>query len=240
MPSPWSTCSSAASRRRPGLWSPSPNREKTMPRRSREDDAPNQSRRDFLGASAGALAALGTPSTSTAAAGAMKPFAFEEATLADLGARMASGELTAAALASAYLDRIREIDQAGPALRAVIEVNPDALAIAQSLDRERKSGRVRGPLHGIAVLVKDNIATGDRMSTSAGSLALDGMRAARDAHIVKRLRDAGAVILGKTNLSEWANIRSTRSTSGWSAVGGLVKNPYVLDRGACGSSSGAG
>ncbi|HEY4999806.1 MAG TPA: amidase family protein, partial [Usitatibacter sp.] len=113
----------------------------------------------------------------------MKPFAFEEATLADLGARMASGELTAAALASAYLDRIRDIDQAGPRLRAVIELNPDALAIAEALDRERKAGRVRGPLHGIAVLVKDNIASGDKMSTSAGSLALDGVRAARDAPV---------------------------------------------------------
>jgi amidase len=211
-----------------------------MPRRSRDDDEPNQSRRDFLGASAGALAALGTPSTSASAAGAMKPFAFEEATLADLGARMASGELTAAALASAYLERIREIDQAGPKLRAVIEINPDALAIAESLDRERKSGRVRGPLHGIAVLVKDNIASGDQMSTSAGSLALDGVRTARDAYVVARLREAGAVLLGKTNLSEWANFRSSNSLSGWSSRGGQTLNPYAYERSPSGSSSGSG
>ncbi|HEX7402678.1 MAG TPA: amidase family protein, partial [Usitatibacter sp.] len=170
----------------------------------------------------------------------MKPFAFEEATLADLGARMASGELTATALASAYLDRIREIDQAGPTLRAVIELNPDAPAIAQSLDRERKAGRVRGPLHGIAVLVKDNIASGDKMSTSAGSLALDGVRTVHDAPIVARLREAGAVLLGKTNLSEWANFRSSNSLSGWSSRGGQTLNPYAYERSPSGSSSGSG
>ncbi len=211
-----------------------------MPRRSRDDDEPNQSRRDFLGASAGALAALGTPAAPAAAAAPMKAFAFEEATLADLGARMASGELTATALAGAYLDRIREIDQSGPALRAVIEVNPDAFAIAQSLDRERKAGRVRGPLHGIAVLVKDNIASGDKMSTSAGSLALDGVRTAHDAPVVARLREAGAVLLGKTNLSEWANFRSSNSLSGWSSRGGQTLNPYAYERSPSGSSSGSG
>jgi amidase len=137
------------------------------------------------------------------------------------------------------LARIAAIDKAGPTLNAVIELNPDAIAIAKALDAERRAGKVRGPMHGLTVLLKDNIATADRMSTSAGSLALDGVRASRDAHIVARLRQAGAVILGKTNLSEWANIRSTRSTSGWSGRGGLTKNPYALDRNTSGSSSGS-
>ncbi len=210
-----------------------------MPRRSRDDEAPDLSRRGFLGASAGALAALGASASSTARAG-MKPFAFEEATLADLGARMSAGELTAKALTLAYLDRIEAIDRAGPRLRAVIEVNPDAAALAEALDAERKAGRVRGPLHGIPILVKDNIASGDRMSTTAGSLALEGVRAARDAPLVARLREAGAVLLGKTNLSEWANFRSSNSLSGWSSRGGQTLNPYAYERSPSGSSSGSG
>ncbi len=161
----------------------------------------------------------------------------DEATISGLGARMASGELTARALAEAYLERIEAID---PELRSVIEVGPDALATADAMDEERRAGRVRGPLHGIPVLVKDNIDTGDAMRTTAGSLALVDSRPARDATVVARLREAGAVLLGKTNLSEWANFRSTRSSSGWSARGGQTHNPYALDRNPCGSSSGSG
>jgi amidase len=164
--------------------------------------------------------------------------AYEQPDAAALAAAMAEGGLTSEQIVRDCLARIAAIDHAGPKLMSVIELNPDAIAIAKALDAERKAGRVRGPLHGLPVLVKDNIATGDRMSTSAGSLALDGVRATRDAHVVKRLRDAGAVILGKTNLSEWVNIRSTRSVSGWSARGGLTRNPYALDRNTSGSSSG--
>jgi amidase len=153
---------------------------------------------------------------------------------------MRSGKWTARALTERYLTRIEALDRSGPALRSVIEVNPDALAIAEGLDRERKAGRGRGPLHGIPVLVKDNIDTADRMATTAGSLALVGAKPARDAEVVRRLREAGAVLLGKTNLSEWANIRCSTSTSGWSGRGGLTKNPYALDRNPCGSSSGSG
>ena len=160
-----------------------------------------------------------------------------EATVADLQAAMASGRFTARALAEAYLSRIAAID---PKLRSVVEVNPDALAIADALDAERREKGARGPLHGIPVLVKDNIATADRMETTAGSLALLGAKPPRDAFLVERLRAAGAVLLGKTNLSEWANFRSTRSTSGWSARGGQTANPYALDRNPCGSSSGTG
>ena len=151
---------------------------------------------------------------------------------------IAEGRLTAEGAVRACLARIEAIDRHGPRLGSVIEINPDAIAIARELDRERATARARGPLHGVPVLVKDNIATGDRMSTSAGSLVLDGVRAPRDAHVVKRLRDAGAVIVAKTNLSEWANIRSTRSVSGWSARGGVTRNPYALDRSTSGSSSG--
>jgi len=166
-------------------------------------------------------------------------------TLAELDATalvrlLAEGKTTSEKLVADCLNRIEAIDRRGPRINSVIELNPEAPAQARALDTERKAGKVRGPLHGLPVLLKDNIATGDRMSTSAGSLALAGVRAARDAHIVKRLRDAGAVVLGKTNLSEWANIRSTRSTSGWSARGGLTRNPYALDRNTSGSSSGTG
>ncbi len=163
-----------------------------------------------------------------------------EATVADLQARMHSGSLTSQMLVKMYRDRIRDFDMSGPRINSVIELNPDASAIAMALDRERKAKEPRGPLHGIPVLLKDNIATADKMQTTAGSLALVGARPVRDAFLVTRLRNAGAVILGKTNLSEWANFRSTRSTSGWSARGGLTKNPYALDRNANGSSSGSG
>jgi amidase len=138
-----------------------------------------------------------------------------------------------------YLERIATLDRHGPALRSIIELNPDALQMAAALDAERATGKLRGPLHGMPVVIKDNIATGDQMATTAGSLALDGVRATRDAYLVERLRAAGGVILGKTNLSEWANLRSTRSTSGWSGRGGLSRNPYALDRSTSGSSSGS-
>ncbi|MDQ3997616.1 MAG: amidase family protein, partial [Gemmatimonadota bacterium] len=167
-------------------------------------------------------------------------FALEEATVAELAAGMRSGAYTARSIAERFLTRIDEIDRRGPAVNSVLELNPDALAIADARDQERRAGRVRGPLHGIPVLLKDNIDTADKMRTSAGSLALVESAAPRDAFLVGRLRDAGAVILGKTNLSEWANFRSTRSTSGWSGRGGLTRNPYALDRNCCGSSSGTG
>jgi len=167
-------------------------------------------------------------------------FELEEATVGDLQKRMTAGSLTAHGLTQLYLDRIAAIDKRGPALNAVIELNPDALSIAAALDAERKAKGPRGPLHGIPVLIKDNIDTADRMMTTAGSLALLGSIAARDAVVAQRLRAAGAVLLGKTNLSEWANYRSSHSTSGWSGRGGLTRNPYALDRNACGSSSGSG
>jgi amidase len=164
----------------------------------------------------------------------------EEASVANLQAGMRSGAYTSRSIAERLLERIEEIDRRGPAINSIIEINPDALAIAAARDRERREGRTRGPLHGIPVLLKDNIDTADRMRTSAGSLALAESVAPRDAFLVERLREAGAVILGKTNLSEWANFRSTKSTSGWSGRGGQTKNPYVLDRNPCGSSSGSG
>ena len=163
-----------------------------------------------------------------------------EANVTDLQAAMQSGKLTSQKLVSLYLARIRTIDKTGPRLNAVIELNPDAMSIAKALDLERKTKGARGPLHGIPILLKDNIATADKMQTTAGSLAMLGVKPPRDAFLVTRLRDAGAVILGKTNLIEWANMRSTRSTSGWSARGGLTKNPYALDRNTSGSSSGSG
>ncbi|MDN4052105.1 amidase [Massilia sp. YIM B02763] len=197
-------------------------------------------RRDFvrLGLAAGAVA--GTAGAARAAQAAAGNDAILEAGAQEQGAQMQAGKLTAVSLAERYLARIAAIDKAGPRINAVIELNPDALRIAAELDAERKAGKVRGPLHGIPVLLKDNIATGDKMSTSAGSLALDGVRASRDAFVAARLRDAGAVILGKTNLSEWANMRSTHSVSGWSGRGGLTRNPHALDRNTSGSSSGSG
>ena len=167
-------------------------------------------------------------------------FELDEMTITELQAGMAAGKYTSHSLVKKYLDRIDDIDRRGPRLGSVIEINPDALTIADTLDQERKSKKVRGPLHGIPILIKDNIDTADRMMTTAGSLALVGSRPTRDAFIVQRLRSAGAVIIGKTNLSEWANFRSIHSSSGWSARGGQTKNPYVLDRNPCGSSSGSG
>ncbi len=164
----------------------------------------------------------------------------EEASVAALQAAMTEGRCTARQITEAYLARIESIDRSGPALRSVLTVNPDALAIADALDAERAAGTVRGPLHGIPVLVKDNVGTADRMPTTAGALALEGVIAPADAGIVERMREAGAIILGKANLSEWANFRSTNSSSGWSALGGQTKNPYVLDRSPCGSSAGTG
>jgi amidase len=167
-------------------------------------------------------------------------FELNETTVAELQSRMASGQITSKKICELYLGRIDRIDRQGIRLNSVIELNPDALAIASQLDDERKAGKVRGPMHGIPVLIKDNIDTGDRMMTTAGSLALEGNYASRDAFIASRLREAGAVILGKTNLSEWANFRAERSSSGWSSRGGQTKHPYVLDRNPCGSSSGTG
>ena len=175
-----------------------------------------------------------------AARAAEPAFPFAEATIDDLQARMAAGKLTSHELTAAYLARIAQIDQAGPRLNAIIELNPEALAIADQCDAERKAGKVRGPLHGIPVLIKDNIDTADRMATTAGSLALVGQKPPRDAFIVARLRGAGAVILGKTNPSEWANYRGNNSSSGWSGRGGQTRNPYALDRSPSGSSSGSG
>ncbi len=162
-----------------------------------------------------------------------------EADAVTLQALMQSGKTTSLAIVRAYLARIRAVDKSGPRVNSIIELNPDVISIARERDRERKAGKIRGPLHGIPILIKDNIATMDAMQTTAGSLALLGAKAPRDAFIVTRLREAGAVILGKTNLSEWANFRSTRSTSGWSSRGGLTKNPYALDRNTSGSSSGS-
>src|SRR6266571_1824139 len=168
------------------------------------------------------------------------PFDLEEATIVDLRQRMEAGTETSRSLVEKYLARIEAIDRGGPALHSVIETNPDALTIADRLDAERKARGPRGPLHGIPILIKDNIATADRMMTTAGSLALEGAKPSKDAFVVERLRQAGAVIVGKTNLSEWANFRSTHSTSGWSGRGGQTRNPYALDRSPSGSSSGSG
>jgi amidase len=195
-----------------------------------------------------AAACLGafTVTDAVHARSAQSKFAHLEAGIADLQARLGTGRLTSRTLVLAYLSRIEANDRHGPKLHSVIEANPDAVSIAAELDRERRLGKLRGPLHGIPVLAKDNLASADRMQTTAGSLALDRtfngwsdtVRPPRDSFVVARLRAAGAIMLGKANLSEWANIRSTRSTSGWSARGGLVRNPYALDRNASGSSSG--
>ncbi|HEY7288302.1 MAG TPA: amidase [Vicinamibacterales bacterium] len=168
------------------------------------------------------------------------PFDLDEVSIADLQQRMQSGRETARSIVEKYVARIEAVDRSGPAIHSIIELNPDAPAIADRLDAERRNGHVRGPLHGIPVVIKDNIATADRMMTTAGSRALAGAPAPKDAFIVARLREAGAIILGKTNLSEWANFRSTHSTSGWSGRGGLSRNPYALDRNTSGSSSGTG
>lgn len=167
-------------------------------------------------------------------------FAFDEMSMAELQARMKQGELTAHEICTRYLERIEEIDRRGPMLRSVIEINPDALAIARTLDEEYRAKGARGPLHGMPLLLKDNIDTADGMQTTAGSLGLVGNPAPADSWVAERLRRAGAIIIGKANLSEWANFRSTHSTSGWSGRGGQTKNPYALDRNPCGSSSGSG
>jgi amidase len=205
-------------------------------------------RRRFLhtsalaGVSAAVLPALTAASDVTCPAPQteIKPFELDEITIADLQAGMASGKFTARSITEKYLARIEEIDKKGPALNSVLEVNPDALAIAGALDQERKERHVRGPMHGIPVLIKDNIDTADRMQTTAGSLALLGSKPTKDSFVAQKLRESGAVILGKTNLSEWANIRSSHSSSGWSGRGGQTTNPYALDRNPCGSSSGSG
>ncbi len=196
-------------------------------------------RRQFL-----EIAALGSvlafSKSHSSAATAASDFELDELTISDLQNGMKTGKFTARSLVKKYLDRIDDVDKNGPALNSVIEINPDAIAIAEALDRERKENRSRGPLHGIPILIKDNIDTADRMMTTAGSLALIGSRPAQDAYVAKKLREAGAVILGKTNLSEWANFRSAHSSSGWSARGGQTRNPYSTDRNPCGSSSGSG
>jgi amidase len=206
-------------------------------------------RRTFLRISVltGVAAATGcNPSSGASTSGgptpapSIGPFELNEKTIAELQEGMKSGALTARSIAEKYLARIAAVDKQGPRLNSVIELNPDALSIADALDAERKSKGARGPLHGIPVLIKDNIDTHDRMSTTAGSLALNGSIPQQDAFVTQKLREAGAVILGKTNLSEWANFRSTHSSSGWSGRGGQTRNPYALDRNPCGSSSGSG
>jgi amidase len=209
-------------------------------------------RRDFITtgtlATAGITSLLATscnsnPSKTTEpiATGDVVPdFELNEESISSLGEKMAAGKYSSEQVTNLYLKRIEEIDKKGPLLNSVIELNPEALNIAKAMDEERKAGKTRGPLHGIPILVKDNINTGDKMQTTAGALAMQGHIAATDAFVVKKLREAGAVILGKTNLSEWANFRSSHSCSGWSSRGGQTKNPYILDHNPCGSSSGSG
>ena len=208
-------------------------------------------RRNFLknssaaGASVAAISLLGckeesAPKIDIADDKAGDPFELNEATIDSLQEAMKSGKYSAQKITQLYLDRIQRIDKSGPKLNSVIEINPDAISIAAQMDEERKNGKIRGPLHGIPVLIKDNIDTADKMQTTAGALALEGNIAKKDAFIVTKLREAGAVLLGKTNLSEWANFRSTSSCSGWSSRGGQTKCPYILDHNPCGSSSGSG
>lgn len=223
----------------------------------RDDERTNGlDRRLFLGTGA-ALAALGAAGCAPGGSGSpaeglssddTKPgtqegvaaFELDEVTFGELQAGMASGRWTSEGITELYLQRIRDVDASGPTLRSVLETNPEAPAIAAALDEERKEGQVRGPLHGIPILLKDNIATHDKTTTTAGSLALEGSIPATDSHVARKLREAGAVLLGKANLSEWANFRSTRSSSGWSGRGGQCGNPFALDRNPCGSSSGSG
>lgn len=219
-----------------------------MKRRS-ECGSRGMSRRNFLGSTLAAGAGTSLLPALTGArefrsgplpAAEVPPFELDELSVPDLQSAMATGKFTARSIAQKYLERIEQVDKKGPSVNSVIEVNPDALAIANALDKERKEKGPRGPLHGIPVLIKDNIDTADRMQTTAGSLALLHSRPPRDSFVAQKLREAGVVILGKTNLSEWANIRSSHSTSGWSGRGGLTRNPYSLDRNPCGSSSGSG
>ena len=224
-----------------------------MNRRHKDSTESDSSRRTFLQTGLVASVAAVYPALGAARviaenahanefpAAEVKAFELEEATIDDLQAGMKSGKYTSRSITEKYLTRIQDIDKQGPVVNSLIEVNPDALEIAESLDRERREKSERGPLHGIPILIKDNIDTADKMMTTAGSLALVGApKPPRDSFVAQQLRKAGAVILGKTNLSEWANIRSSHSTSGWSGRGGLTKNPYALDRNPCGSSSGTG
>jgi amidase len=208
-------------------------------------------RRDFL--TTGTLAAAGVGSlfssckpdsskkiTPATVSDTVPDFELNEEGISSLQEKMNSGKYTSEQITKLYLDRIDAIDKNGPRLNSVIEINPDAISIAKSLDEERKAGKARGPMHGIPVLIKDNIDTADKMQTTAGALAMEGHIAQTDSHVAKKLREGGAVILGKTNLSEWANFRSSHSCSGWSSRGGQTKNPYILDHNPCGSSSGSG
>ena len=215
----------------------------------KEKNQATESRRKFLKTSiAGGIASAVLPSLAFAEKsvkqfipiGANAPFELDEITIDDLSSGFESGKYTVRSVAEKYIKRINEIDKSGPAINSVIQLNPDALKIADALDKELKEKGPRSPMHGIPVLIKDNIDTADNMETTAGSIALLDAKPAKDSFVVKRLRDAGALILGKTNLSEWANMRSTHSTSGWSGRGGLTKNPYALDRNCSGSSSGSG
>ncbi len=216
----------------------------------RDDPRSLLSRRDFVATTCAARAAAlvpfvpggdaarvaATPNRVATTRAVVEP---EERSVAEWQAALTRGELTSRDLVERYLQRIESLDRSGPMLHAVLETNPDALAIAASLDAERRAGKIRGPMHGIPVLVKDNIDTADRMHTTAGSEALVDGSPTRDAFVVERLRAAGAIILGKTNLTEWANFRSTHASSGWSARGGQARNPYALDRTPSGSSSGS-
>jgi len=209
-------------------------------------------RRDFISSTAIATAGLSSvmvascnpvdksSNSTTTNTGDVPAFELDEETISSLQEKISSGKYSSEQLTRLYLDRIETIDRNGPKLNSVIEINPDAIFIAKMLDEERKSGKTRGPMHGIPVLIKDNIDTGDKMQTTAGSVTLEGHTAAKDSFVVKKLREAGAVIIGKTNLSEWANFRSSHSSSGWSSRGGQTKCPYILDHNPCGSSSGSG
>lgn len=214
-----------------------------------EDQEDRINRRSFLGiaaASGTVLAAASScqtsPNRTASPPGVLMTGDFEllEMQIEDLRRGMDKGRFTSQSITELYLARVEAIDQSGPTLRSIIEVNPEAVEVAEALDRERREQGPRGPLHGVPILVKDNIATHDRMTTTAGSLALEGSIPSRDSFVAQKLRQAGAVILGKANLSEWANFRSSNSSSGWSARGGQCKNPFVLDRNPCGSSSGSG
>ena len=218
-----------------------------MPRKNKNQT--NESRRNFLKTSiAGSIAAASLPSLTFAEKAVNKisplnkidPFELDEINIDEISSGYKSGKYTVRSITEKYLARVKEIDKAGPSINSIIELNPDALKIADELDKELKEKGPRSPMHGIPVLLKDNIDTIDNMETTAGSLALVGSRPQKDSFVAKQLRDAGALILGKTNLSEWANMRSTHSTSGWSGRGGLTKNPYALDRNTSGSSSGSG
>ncbi|HEY5392596.1 MAG TPA: amidase family protein, partial [Hanamia sp.] len=206
---------------------------------------PSESRRKFLKTGiAGGIAAVTLPSLTFADKSIKQsihsttaPFELDEVTIDDLSSGFKSGKYTIRSVAEKYIKRINEIDKAGPTVNSVIQLNPDALKIADELDKELKEKGPRSRMHGIPVLIKDNIDTADKMETTAGSLALLDAKPQKDSFLVKQLRDGGALILGKTNLSEWANMRSSHSTSGWSGRGGLTKNPYALDRNCSGSSS---